>query len=396
MNPILRTILPLLAAGLLHGAAPARSAPHEPTRALWVTRFDYRTQADVERVVSDAASAGINTLVFQVRGNATALYKSPFEPWAEQFDFKDPGFDPLEVALRAARARGIALHAWVNVMPAWWGTKPPADKRQVWHTKPEWMWYDQHGKRQELCERFYVSLNPCLPEVRAYLADVMRDIAERYAVDGLHLDYIRFPNEAPATPKGSGADYPRDARTVALFRQETGKDPAKDRAAWDRWRAEQVTHLVRGIRKAVKGARGTVELSAAVGPAPEKSAGTYFQDSRAWLAEGLLDAVYPMNYAADLATFEQRCQVWREIAGDARVVMGIMLGGKDVAAHRDQLALAQRMFPGWCLFAYAKVWDSPGDALESQSEAARKERAELRKALVPLLLQFARTPGSNG
>jgi uncharacterized lipoprotein YddW (UPF0748 family) len=211
---------------------------HASVRAMWVTRFDFKTEADVVRIFEDCELAGMETVLFQVRGNGTALYRSSFEPWAEQLGGMDPGFDPLEVALREGRARNIRVCAWVNLMPAWWGLEPPTDKRQLYNAHPEWMWYDQNGKRQALSDRFYVSLNPCLPEVRTYLVDVLRDLVVRYRIDGLHLDYVRFPNEAPGTPAGSGLDYPRDEHTLATFLGATGKTPEQDPAAWRAWRAE--------------------------------------------------------------------------------------------------------------------------------------------------------------
>jgi uncharacterized lipoprotein YddW (UPF0748 family) len=361
------------------------AAPSGPQRAIWVTRFDYRTPDDVRRIFENCASAGFDTVLFQVRGNATAFYRSRLEPWAEQFGFKDPGFDPLALAVEEARRRGLRLHAWVNVMPVWWGTKPPADPRQLWNAHPEWAWYDQHGKRQAFSERFYVSLNPCLPEVREHLVAVVREIARGYAVDGIHLDYIRYPKEPPATPKGSDSDWTRDARTVERFRSATGKDPARDRAAWDAWRTEQVTQVVRALRAMLREERPGVQLSAAVGAEPERHVREYFQDARTWMREGLVDTVYPMNYASDLATFERRAALWRSPGGGARVVMGIMLRAKDLDVQRGQIEQSARDFDGWSLFAYALLWPSPGDELEPLEPAARERRERLRAELVPWL-----------
>ena len=194
-------------------------------RAIWVTRGDFRTADDVTRIMEDCSRGGFNTVIFQVRGNGTVFYPSKIEPWAEQFNFTSPGFDPLGQAIQEAHRRGMELHAWVNVMPAWRGTKPPASPEQLYNKHPEWFWYDQHGKRQPL-NPFYVSLNPCLPEVREYLVDVFHEIVANYPIDGLHLDYIRFPNDnAPR-----GVDYPHDPRTLALYREATGRAPADSRA----------------------------------------------------------------------------------------------------------------------------------------------------------------------
>ena len=70
----------------------------EPVRAIWVTRFEYRTETDVRSIISNCAKLGFNTILLQVRGQADAYYRSEIEPWADRLGGKDPGFDPLAVA----------------------------------------------------------------------------------------------------------------------------------------------------------------------------------------------------------------------------------------------------------------------------------------------------------
>lgn len=361
-------------------------------RAVWVTRFDYRTRADVHRIVDDCASAGFDTLLWQVRGNATAFYDSPYEPWGEQLGGRDPGFDPLSLAISLARRKGLAIHAWVNVMPAWWGTEPPAEPKQLYHTRPEWMWYDQFGARQALSERFYVSVNPCLPEVRSYLVLVFADLVERYDLDGLHLDYVRFPNEPPATPAGSGLDYPRDARTLALFRHETGADPDAKPVLWNQWRASKVTELVRRVRHAAQGHRPDLVLSAAVAPLPERGL-EHFQDVRTWAREGLLDVVFPMNYTADSAQFVERMAPWIEMRerNGIEVVMGMRVDVGDRDSVHARLAAAQRYCDGFAAFAYASLFDSSNTVIVDQDAAARQARTDRREEWLRLL----KTAGSS-
>ena len=152
---------------------PRPPAPRDvwPPRAVWVVRQVYSSPDQIADLMEKCRQAGLNTVLFQVRGNGTAFHRSTIEPPAVEYGGRDPGFDQLEVACDEAHRRGIALHAWVNVMPAWKGKTPPGDPRQLYNARPEWFWYDQDGRRQPL-DDFYVSLNPCLPEVRAYLVSV--------------------------------------------------------------------------------------------------------------------------------------------------------------------------------------------------------------------------------
>ncbi|HEV8112996.1 MAG TPA: family 10 glycosylhydrolase [Planctomycetota bacterium] len=374
-----------LSASLPAGIPHARPAE----RAMWVTRFDYKTRDDVTTIVQRCKSAGFNTILFQVRGNATAFYRSSLEPWSEQLGGADPGFDPLETAIAEAHKEGMRLAAWVNVMPAWWGTDPPKDPAQVVNKHPEWLWYDQHGAKQAMSAKFYVSLNPCLPAVRKYLVSVLRDVVARYDVDELHLDYIRFPNEQPpGEPDRSTLDYPRDATTVGLFQADTGKTPT-DKAAWNNWRTEQVSNLLRDIRRMMRETKPRVELSAAVGVVPENALG-HFQDSETWLAEDLLDVVYPMNYTRDLKAFNDRVVSWKKIAKGHHVVMGVSLEAGDMDIAGEELDSSLRAFNGYSTYAYSSIFDSANTSIASQDEAARAQRQQRRKQIWPILLELAR------
>ena len=377
-------LIATLAVHVLVSSCAGTTRASDEMRAVWITRWDYRTADDVRELVRNCDEAGFNTLLFQVRGNATAFYRSSFEPWAAELGGQDPGFDPLALAVELAHARGMELHAWVNVVPAVFGTEPPRDPRHVWNAHPEWLWYDQYGERQALSEGFYASLNPCLPEVRGYLVRVLSEIAVRYPVDGLHLDYIRFPNEHPAVPRGSGLDYPRDAPTLALFRAETGRTPDEDPRAWNRWRMEQVTRLLRELRVELDRVAPRVVLGAAVGAEPEIAAG-HFQDVEGWLREGLLDLVFPMNYTVDEARFTRRLEDWGTRAHQARVVMGIMASGEPVSQRCDQLREARRHGFDRAVFGYHVLFDSRNAVLTAQTARESEERATRRGALLPAL-----------
>lgn len=370
----------------------------EPMRAIWVTRFDYKSAADVTQIIANCADAGFNTVLFQVRGNGTAFYDSACEPWADELGGDDPGFDPLKLACRSAHARGLQLHAWVNVMPAWRGEQPPSNPEQLYNKHPEWFWYDQQGERQALSS-FYVSLNPCLPEVRAYLVDVFRDLVAKYDLDGLHMDYIRFPNEPPATPKGSGLDYPRDARTLALYCADTGLTPDADAAAWNQWRTDQVTELVADIHQMMRRTKPRAVLSAAVGSV-SKRARHHFQDARGWIDRDIIDLVILMNYTDSPETFGQRLEPWLVDAPAVPVVPGLWFGrhkGKPieeaVAAVRSQIEIALESHGHFCVFAYSSLFDSVDQELTKQSDEQRRIRQTRREALLPFLRSLAEPGG---
>ena len=383
--------LTILIDGCQHGGTKQhrRSRADRTIRAIWVTRWDYKTPHDIVAIMDNARSSGFNTVLFQVRGNGTVLYRSRIEPWASELGGRDPGFDPLDVACREAHRRGLALHAWANVVPGWRGKKPPTDRRQLYHAHADWFWRDATGRRQPL--GWYNSLNPCYPEVRQYIASVMREIVAGYPVDGLHMDYIRFPNEWNASyPKGASVpDYPRDPRTLAMFRRATGQTPESNPAAWNAWRTEQVTRLVRDIRTTVKRARPKVMLTAAVNPLPDHAKQTHFQDTLAWIDQRLIDAVFPMNYDRTAAGFRERLDTWAPVCGRMPVVMGIMFDQRDSGLVVEQLRQTPRTGGHFAAFAYNSMFerlDGQGRARTDQQSASR---SALRRDVIPRVRRIA-------
>jgi uncharacterized lipoprotein YddW (UPF0748 family) len=378
--PFLAAILALPAAAM---GAPAPAA--DEVRAIWVTRFEYQSEADVKTILANCAALGFNTILFQVRGQADAYYRSSIEPWAERLGGRDPGFDPLEVACRESKRLGLSLHAWVNTMPAWRGKVPPADRGHVCYRHPEWIVVGRDGRRQSFNDH-YVCLNPCLPEVREYIVSVLRDLAERYPIDGLHLDYVRFIE----------GEWSYDARTLSLF----GSSPEERPEAWDAFRKGAVTELVQATRRMLKEMRPDAVFSAAVFPSA-KSRERVLQDAEGWVRRGLIDWVFPMTYEDSDADFrdviDEGYSLFR--AGAAPVSKGRSLLQKPGAAaagrtvcfpgvgaykHKTaeqtvrQLAMCRA---GFALFSYSSLYVSPDETRRENERLCRARREAVRKFL---------------
>ncbi len=352
-------------------------------RAIWVTRWDYRTANDVKQIMANCKSLGLNTVLFQVRGNGTVFYRSSIEPWAEEFGYKDPGFDPLALAIAEAHRRDMQLHAWVNVMPAWRGCQPPKYPRHLYHTRPEWFLSDQRGRRQPPAGH-YMILNPCLPDVRRYLVGVFRELCTNYELDGLHMDYIRFVRQGSERQ----ADYPHDKRTLYRFRRATGKTPSADRQAWNDWRRAAITQVVADIHRMVRRVRPTAKLSAAVLGDRVAARNGLFQDGERWLAEGLIDAAYPMIYDESIGHFASVTEDWRAHSHGRPVVPGLGVSSHERDANSiRQLRMAWAWGDGFSLFAYNSFFATPR---EQGAAASAVRRRQLRlKHLRPVLRALA-------
>lgn len=370
-------------------ATPRRPTPMTmptPVKAVWVARFHYRHPEDIRAIMRACARDGFNTVIWQMRGSGTVAYPSKIEPWSREYGHRDPGFDPLQVAVDAAHENGLRIEAWINVMPGWRGPKPPPFKAQLWNTHPEWFLRDATGKRQPLGD-FYVILNPCLPEVRRHIADVVDEIVTNYDVDGVHLDYVRY---AWDTTPNARELYPRDPETLRLYREQAGQAPDDDLTAWDNWRANQLTQLVTDIRRRIDRRRPGATLTAAIWSSPTRGFKSYFQNSIAWLRTGLIDAGMPMAYTESLDKLRKYIGEYRSLAPRARIIPGL-----GIYKHKtpEQMSAQLRQCSDWgddfVLFSYGSLHATAEDRGKDGKSKVAPEQRRLREMRLGLLRNHA-------
>jgi uncharacterized lipoprotein YddW (UPF0748 family) len=278
----------------LDGAPDATVASGE-MRGVWVTRFAYTTKAQLEAIIDRAAAANFNAVFVQIRGEGDAYYQSAHEPWARRLTGtlgRDPGWDPLQVAIDRAHGHGMQLHAYFNVLSAWSATTavPVAEgtKQHALQAHPEWLAVNASGVNADTEYRWF---SPGNPAVRAHIVATATDLLSRYAVDGLHLDRIRMP----------GTAYSHDAVTEAAYNTAKAATPS---LTWAAFMRAQVDKMVADLHATVVATRPTAVLSAAVwgiydrlpGCTTSQGFADYFQDSLHWLDAGTMDALVPMIY----------------------------------------------------------------------------------------------------
>jgi uncharacterized lipoprotein YddW (UPF0748 family) len=298
----LRTVVPLLA------------GPDEREGgALWVVRTTLASRASMDRAIDAAVEGGFRTLFVQAVGRGDALFPSSILPGSPLLTASSEP-DPFGYFLDRAHRRGLEVHVWINVLYAWSAPREPDSPRHVVRRHPEWLTVrlpgggvdgdgDSARAGREGTDRF---LSPALPAVRDHLEAVVREILGRYAVDGVHLDYIRYPSE------DSGFEEPSRARFRGIYKVDPvevcrGGGPEGDgldagtreryRALWTLWRARQVTELLRGIRRVQESMAPGVRLSAAVVPDIARARDRYGQDWVRWVKDGLVDRVVLMAYS---------------------------------------------------------------------------------------------------
>ncbi len=370
-------------------AAPA-APPGGELRGLWVVRTALVSPQAVDQAVDDAAEAGMNALFVQVRGRGDAFYRSTLVPRSPLLERQPREFDPLARLLARARGRGMQVHGWVNLLlAAHFGQPLPRghvlEKHADWAMVPRSVataalvasgprrlqLIQQAGRAEGDVEGYYLS--PAVPRVAEHLEAVVRELVREYPLDGLHLDFIRYP--------GPTYDYSRAA--LEGFRRAGGETdllggPERNPAGWDDYRRGLVTALATRLCDAARRERAGIVISAAVVPDEAQAVHHKFQDWPRWLAAGLLTAICPMTYTPDNEIFRQQLEGARERAGGARPVWaGIAAYRLDVAGIVEKVELARRSgASGVVLFSHESL--VPGDLRRLREQAFSPRQAAAR------------------
>lgn len=274
-----------------------KSHPLRETRAVWLTTIgglDWpRIQAtdassresqkqELVRILDNYKRANINTVIFQTRVRAALLYPSKIEPWELSLTGKagmNPGYDPLAFCIEECHKRGMELHAWVVCIPI--GT----NERQAKYGSASLV--RKHPELVKTAKGGEMFMIPGKPETAEHIASICREIVENYDVDGISLDYIRYPE------------------SIYNFSDEELYPRSSSMSKSD-WKRDNITRIVRRVHDVVKPIKPWVKLSSSpIGKyrnTSRYSAGGWngydavWQDPVLWLKEGWQDLLFPMMY----------------------------------------------------------------------------------------------------
>ncbi len=253
--------------------------------------------------------AGFSDLYVNVAGAGFAHYASAVLPRSRVFDEQG---DQLAACLAAAKPLGLRVHAWLLCFSTEGATQDRIEifRRQGWLLSGS-----------DAAARAW--LDPAVPEVRSYLAAAAREMAKAYPTDGVHLDFVRYPDFASSLGPTVRARFERDCGRRAAQWPEDVKSGAL-REAFARWRADRVGDFVQETRRTVRrDAPGKLLTAAVFGKYPS-CVDAVGQDWESWLNVGLVDYVVPMNYTESLAKFnEWLAQQTRTRKQAVKVVAGL-------------------------------------------------------------------------
>jgi len=301
--PMILCVAILIVAGI---SSQSLSAANEPLRTFWTARASLESPDAVRRAVSAAAAGSFDTVMVPV-----TLVADAFQV-----------FDGAREMINEARARGLRVHAWIEVTLVAANGELPPSREHVLYQHPEWLMVPRELAAEMLkvdvrtpgylgrltrwaranparVDGLYVS--PLAPDAANYLVAAVTAAAKRYPVDGVFLDAVRFP----------GVDFDYSRHAMEIFRADTRPQlSVEERARLDeveaidpfgyaeefpeRWRAFRqfrLTSLVSRLRRALTEISQTLVVSAGVPSDPSSALAESFQDWTNWMQTGLVDGV---------------------------------------------------------------------------------------------------------
>ncbi|WNZ26083.1 family 10 glycosylhydrolase [Leptolyngbya sp. NK1-12] len=333
-------------------------------RAIWLDRgtiVQAGSRQGLAQIFDRLAAAGINTVFFETVNAGYPIYPSRVAP--EQNPLTRH-WDPLAAAVELADARGMELHAWVWTFAA--GNQvhnailnqPASYPGPILAARPNWANYDNRGSLIPPGQT-KPFLDPANPEVRAYLLSLFEEIVTRYDVDGLQLDYIRYPFQ---DPRAGGHTYGYGMAARQQFQRLTGSDPVNlspSHPQWQQWtafRTEQVNSFVADVSRLVHGLKPELILSTAVFALPERRRVNEIQQNwEVWAQRGDVDMIVLMSYARDTNGLQRLANPWlleNADLGTTLILPGIRLLNLSNETVVDQIqALRDSPSGGFALFA---------------------------------------------
>ncbi|MGQ9665347.1 MAG: glycoside hydrolase family 10 protein [bacterium] len=348
----------------------ADSAPLDH-RGIWVRGISIASPESIPKILDLAQQLKITDLYIQVVVGGYAYYKSEILPRSEYLAKNSSSdYDPLDSILKLAKKQNLKIHAWVNTLLIWSMDNLPDSSRHINYTHPDWFLKDLYGRsmldylpveRQDLgIEGTF--LDPKIEGVREYLKEICSELLAKYDVDGIHLDFMRYPgifwgiDDTMLCALLCGLNT-KDMRWLTLTRY-----PRLN--LFDRWviynfylanigRQKSIKKLVEDIYSTVKKFDDGRFLSCAVVASPGRALYQYAQ--KWWEWDGVIDYPVVMSYTPDTYLFRDFLDFSLYHMPASIMGIGFLWKNMDVQANTEIDFVRKKKGTGICFFDFASL-----------------------------------------
>lgn len=340
------------------------------TKCLWVSREDMVSKKSIDSALSFAHEFGIDKVFLQVRGRGDAFYDSEIVKKNKVINYD---FDPLKYSLELGQKLDLEIHAWINCYILWSSDSLPADPTHILNSNPLWTEADIYGKsdskidlktpKSPSWEGIYLS--PMNQEVNQYLREVIREICDKYNIDGVHLDYIRYQDEYYGFHRHGRKEFnllfnvdPLDIQRGVISPRYGWEQSYADsiKMEWVKFKQNKITELLEFINEDINLLKKDISISAAVKPDLIKAKFRWNQNWEDWILRDLVDFVVPMNYSSELINFMTNIKIMKDnLSEDSikKIIMGISVYNQSAESAVDKIFLTRlNGFNGISIFSY--------------------------------------------
>jgi uncharacterized lipoprotein YddW (UPF0748 family) len=340
-------------------------------QGLWVRAASMATPDAIDRIIARCLDMGTTDLYAQVVVGGYAYYRSQYLPRSQYLVEKsEPGYDPLSSLIHEAKKYGIRIHAWVNCLLVWSLQSPPDSTRHVYYQHPGWFIRDVTGKSMVTytyeewmdagLEGLY--LDPAHPGVQNFLQTVCTEIAANYPVNGIHLDFIRYPGTLWGLPDNDTASLfagpeGHTTRWLALTRYPQ-LDFISRWLCWHAWqfnleKEKNVKKIIQRIHASLSENAPDCILTTALFPNPSLARYRFAQNWMDW--DTLIHYPIAMSYTPDRFFFTKLLEYILIQRPDAHFGIGILW--PNMAAIGFMQATTARTYGarGVCYFDFTRI-----------------------------------------
>lgn len=322
-------------------------------QAIWVPFWELTSKEKIDAMIEDADKNGVNQLIVQVRYRGDALYipnrnsNDFFNPESSNYAVEGD-FDALEYVLEKAHREKIEVLAWLTtyVITPHDLKKIPQD--HLFFKHPEWITRDFLGNEMAVKSYEGAFLDPGIPQVQEYIFNIVSDITSNYKnLDGIHLDYIRYPD----------LQFGYNELSRQIYKKEI---KAQDAESWIAWKQKQISDLLIRIYNQVKSIDKDMMVTAAVVSDLKQAKIKYSQNWPLWLQEGYLDYAYPMVYSPSTGKVNLQLTSYKKMGLNKKIVVGLRAWHNSHDYKVEQINLKLKMvkkmhFAGAALYSYTGI-----------------------------------------
>lgn len=362
---------------------------NDELKAIWISYLDFaaimtgKTEQQFIKNISQAfdnvKNMGLNTVIVQVRPYGDALYESEYFPWsyvATGTEGKDPGYDPLEIMVAAAKERDLLIEAWINP----YRVRTSDKKEAISADNPVKKMLKSGDAISYKGGTYY---NPASQEARDLITNGVTELLS-YDIDGIHFDDYFYPT----------TDAAFDTSDYSAYKKGGGKLSLAD------WRRDNVNKLVKQVYNSIKEIDNTIVFGISPQGNMDNNYNLQFIDVELWLSEpGYIDYICPQVYFGfenAICPYAETVDAWNDLVklDDVKLYVGLApfkvgkedtwagvgkkewVTSKDLMSRMVESARDQSSYGGFILFRYDSIFH-PASGVKKQVDTEMKNLQEV-------------------